>query len=158
MATTSASTRPTEMNTRRVWLLALAAGLFAAWIGYLAYLAITTTAHPTYVLSRPQFLVADYWIVAEVKDLEQPIKIADVVYVRPAAKDKQPQKGEEVKLSNLSECREYWIGSGNYILPLMRTEKGYRVAPVPHGPPALTPRIYPDNEETRAQLNQLPKE
>ena len=53
------------MMKRRPWLLAVAAGLFAAWIGYLFYLALTA-GHPPVVLSRPQFLVADLWVIAEV--------------------------------------------------------------------------------------------
>jgi len=151
------------MNKRRVWLLALAAGLFAVWIGYLAYLAIMTTHQrqdwykSPIVLSRPQFLVAQYWVIAEVKNREQPVKIVDVVYAAPK---NPPAKGEEIKLSNLSQCEEYWAGPGTYIIPLtepIEKEKKYIVTPVPHGPPALPPRIYPDTEETRAQLNQLPK-
>lgn len=151
------------MNKRRVWLLALAAGLFAAWIGYLAYLVVMTTHQrqkwnePPIVLSRPQFLVADYWVIAEVNDPEQLVTIVDVVYVAPPAKDKGPEKGAEIKLGNLSECQDYWTRPGTYIIPLSRTEAGYRVTPVPHGPPALPPRIYPATEETWAQLNQLPR-
>jgi hypothetical protein len=151
------------MTKRRVWLLALAAGLFAAWIGYLAYLVVMTTHQrlewnkPPIVLSRPQFLVADYWVIAEVKDREQPIKIVEVVYVSPPAKEKAPEKGAEIKLSNLPECQDYWSEPGTYIIALSRFEDGYRVTPVPHGPPALPPRIYPDTEETRAQLDQLPR-
>jgi len=38
--------------------------LFLAWISWLAYLAATTT-HPL-VLSRPQFLVTDLDVIAEV--------------------------------------------------------------------------------------------
>jgi len=143
------------MNKRRVWLLAVAAGLFAAWIGYLAYLALMTVGHPTIVLARPQFLIADVWVIAEVKDLDQPITIDEVVYPEQA---KELAKGAEIKLSNLSECKDYWAGPGRYILPLSRSDKGeYGVTLVPHGPPALPPRIYPDTEETRAQLNQLPR-
>ena len=46
------------------WRLALSAVLLACWIGYLAYLSATTT-HPI-VLSRPQFLSADLYVIAEV--------------------------------------------------------------------------------------------
>ena len=48
---------------RSGWRLAVSAILFAGWIGYLAFLAATTT-EPT-VLSRPQFLAADLYVVAE---------------------------------------------------------------------------------------------
>src|SRR5262245_4359892 len=51
---------------RSGWRLTLAGGLFAVWIAYLAYLAATTTHHT--VLSRPQFLVADLYVVADLSD------------------------------------------------------------------------------------------
>src|SRR5689334_12906238 len=101
MATTSASTRPTDMvGTRRPWLLAGAAILFAAWIGYLLYLALMTRGQSPIVLSRPQFLVADVWVIADAKNLEDPVKIVDVVYVAPTAKGKEPEKGQEIHISN----------------------------------------------------------
>jgi hypothetical protein len=49
---------------KSAWRLVLSAVLFAAWIGYLAYLALTTT--DPIVLSRPQFLDADLYVVADV--------------------------------------------------------------------------------------------
>jgi hypothetical protein len=52
------------MGKRRT-RLAVAAGLFAAWIGWLAFLAATTT-HPV-VLSRPQFLVSNLYVIADLK-------------------------------------------------------------------------------------------
>src|SRR5437773_1465882 len=45
--------------------LALAAALFAAWVGWLIFLALTTRQE--FVLSRPQFLAADLYVVAELK-------------------------------------------------------------------------------------------
>ena len=44
--------------------LTLAAILFAGWIGWLAYL-VFQSRNPV-ILSRPQFLVADLWVIAEV--------------------------------------------------------------------------------------------
>ncbi len=46
--------------------LAVTASLFLAWIGYLVYLAATAT-RPV-VLSRPQFLAADLYVIAELRD------------------------------------------------------------------------------------------
>jgi hypothetical protein len=140
------------MNQRRVWLLALAAGLFAVWIAYLAYLALLTGGQASIVLSRPQFLVADVWAIADVKDLQSPIKITDVVKGPDSLKD------AEIKVSNLSDCQEYWKGSGSYIVPLSGSEKaGFLVAPLPRDASNPAPRIYPVTTETRAQLDKMPK-
>jgi hypothetical protein len=49
---------------RSGWRLALTAVLFLGWIGFLAYLAATTT-NPV-VLERPQFLTADLVVLADV--------------------------------------------------------------------------------------------
>ncbi len=140
---------------RRRWLLAVAAGLFAAWIAYLAFLALTTS-HPV-VLSHPQFLVADLWVIADVDDLAKPVKVDEVVYARGEG----PEKGSTIEVSNLSQCQEDWKGAGRYILPLSREGKGYGVTAVPRSPgyaPIPPPlRIYPDTVETRAQLDRLPR-
>ncbi|HEX5273325.1 MAG TPA: hypothetical protein VFW33_22670 [Gemmataceae bacterium] len=155
MATASASTTPTDRTKRRRRLLYLAAGLFAAWIAYLAFLALTT-GHPT-VLSRPQFLVADVWAVAEVEDLGKPIKVVEVAY----AKGEAPEKGSTIEVGNLSACKEDWKGPGRYIVPLTRDGTAYRVPAVPrspgYGPPVPQFHIYPDTGETRAQLDHLPR-
>src|SRR5437764_4672079 len=103
MATTFASTRPSDM-TRRPALLLAAAVLLAAWIGYIAYLALTTS-HPT-VLSRPQFLVADLWVIARVESLEKPVTIVEVVYARPGVE--KPDQGAAIPVANLAQCKEGW--------------------------------------------------
>src|SRR5207244_858734 len=100
MPTASASTRPTDLRRSRL-LLALAAGLFAAWIAYLAFLALTTS-HPT-VLSRPQFLVADLWVIADVDDLDKPVKVVEVPFVQ---KGEAPEKGTKIELGNLPMGKE----------------------------------------------------
>jgi hypothetical protein len=46
--------------------LAITAALFFAWIGYLVYLAATTTR--PIVLSRPQFLAANLYVIADLRD------------------------------------------------------------------------------------------
>jgi len=52
-------------NEARHVRLAVTAVLFLAWIGYLVYLAAMTT-RPV-VLSRPQFLVAELYVIAELR-------------------------------------------------------------------------------------------
>ncbi|HYV38204.1 MAG TPA: hypothetical protein VE988_21140 [Gemmataceae bacterium] len=66
---------------KSAWRLALSAILFAAWIGYLAYLAATTT--DPIVLSRPQFLDADLYVVADVNaDATAPDQPVNVVSIK----------------------------------------------------------------------------
>jgi hypothetical protein len=144
---------------RRPWLLALAAGLFAAWIFYLATLALTTS-HPT-VLSRPQFLVADLWVIADVDDLDKPVTVVEAPF---AVKGDAPEKGTKIELGNLSMSKDVWKGPGHYLVPLSRAGDRYYVTPVPRSPGyppekmTLPPvRIYPDTPETRAQLDHLPR-
>ncbi len=142
--------------TRRRRLLALAVVLFAGWIGYLAFLALTNS-HAV-VLSRPQFLVADLWVVADVDDLDKPVKVADVAF----AKGDAPEKGNTIEVRNLSACKEDWKGPGRYILPLTHDATGYYVTAIPrspgYGPPVPQFRIYADTPETGAQLAHLPRE
>jgi hypothetical protein len=151
---------------RRRWLLALAAGLFAAWIAYLAFLALT--ASRPIVLSRPQFLVADLWVVADVDDPAKPVKVVEVAY----AKSEAPEKGAAIDVRNLAECRvvrgpeeKQWTkpGAGRFLLPLSRQGTAYYVTAVPRSPGyppgQVAPQwlIYPDTPETRAELGQLPR-
>jgi hypothetical protein len=145
-------------------LLALAAGLFTAWIAYLAFLALTKSHID--VLSHPQFLVADLWVIADVDGLDKPISVVEVVYARPGLKDGAPEKGKTIDLSNLSMCQESWKGPGRYIVPLSHPRNEYYVTPIPRSPgyppdkdkmtlPQV--RIYPDTPDTRAQLARLPQ-
>jgi hypothetical protein len=152
--------------------LAVAAALFLAWIGWLAYLAATTT-HPE-VLSRPQFLEADLVVIADVgKEDGHPNPEVRVVSV-PWAKEPLGRKPARITVKNLAEFdRENgWHGPGRYILPLQKvparrsardkTAGEYVIARVPDSPgfPSVRGsnvryRIYPDNAETRAQLENM---
>jgi hypothetical protein len=146
------------VNRPSVALLAVAAGLFAAWIGYLAFLALTTR-HPPIVLSRPQFLVADLWVIAEVDDLNGPVKVVEVAYARREVLAKAPKPGAVIEVKNLAECKKDWTQPGAYILPLVAADKLYQVPPIPRSPGYNSgpPRIYPDTPETREQLDSLPR-
>jgi hypothetical protein len=145
-------------------LLAVAAGLFAAWIGYLAFLALTTS-HPV-VLSRPQFLVADFWVTARVDDLNGPVQVGEVMYVREEKKDQAPAEAATIDVRNLSDCKRAWTGPGQYILPLVRRGGSYAVSAIPRSP-GYEPldlrhkgdeyRIYPDTPRTRAEVGRLPR-
>jgi hypothetical protein len=145
---------------RRPWLLAVAVALFALWIGYLAYLALTA-GHPR-VLSRPQFLVADLWVIADVDDFDKPVKVVQVAFAGPGLKGQEPERDAVLEVSNLSKCKEDAMTPGRYILPLTKEGQGYRVTAIPrspgYGPPTPHARVYPDTPETHAQLAQLPRQ
>jgi hypothetical protein len=141
------------MKRRSAVLLAVAAGLFALWIGYLAFLALTQR-RPV-VLSRPQFLVANLWVIAEVDDPAGPVKVTEVVY--PAAKA-EALKGTTIEVKNLAKCEKDWTGKGTYILPLTAEGQLYHVTAIPRSPGygSGPPRIYPDTPPAREQLAGMP--
>jgi hypothetical protein len=139
-------------------LPALAAGLFAAWIGYLAFLALTTR-HPI-VLSHPQFLVAEFWVIAQVDDVAGPVTVTDVPYAKMGAKGEAPQAGTTIQVENLAECKNNFTKPGAYILPLTGDGKAYAVPAVPispgyHPPHGPEYHIYADTPQTREQLKDM---
>jgi hypothetical protein len=143
------------MKRPSVALLAVAAGLFAVWIGYLAYLALT--ASRPVVLSRPQFAVADLWLVAQVDTLDGPATVREVVYAAPPVRATAPKPGTAIEVKNLADCRDEWKGPGAYILPLTVDGSTYRVAFIPESPGfrAAPPRIYPATPETLQQASEM---
>lgn len=141
---------------RSVWRLSLASLLFVGWIGFLAYLAATTTK-PT-VLARPQFLSADVWVVAEVgKDrfwpaLPQLVAVpaggpmaaallqsaapesdlpGEMVQVRKVlwANKSSDRDLSRVYVKNMGKCGPTfgWEGPGEYLLALSHTNDGEAV-------------------------------
>lgn len=143
---------------RRRLLLVISTALFLGWIGWLAFL-VFGTPRPTVVLSRPQFLVSELDVVAEVADLHQPVVIDEVAH----PDSERGKAGEKVLVENLSDCEGYQ-GPGQYILPLIHvlgTGGQYTawVAPTPPSPgyPGGKPRVYPATPETLEQLRQVPK-
>jgi hypothetical protein len=146
-------------------LLIGAALLFAAWIGWLAYLV----AHRPVVIARTEFLVADLVVVGRVDRLDGPVKVQAV------CSGDAGKVGQEIPVTNLEHCRADWTGPGDYLLPLLRTDKGYEVANptgypeaeqqvpprsrspgfyTPPGEPP-TPHIYPADPQTEAQVEQI---
>src|SRR5262249_6200527 len=136
--------------------------LFAAWIGWLVYLvyAMQSSLPPgatrPVVLSRPQFLVSSLDVIADVPAIEpDPVEVT----VRgPQTKEAGDLAGKKIKVNHLSECRDDWIGPGEYILPLEPLgDKGYQVVPLPRSPgsPSGRPRIYPSTPQTRRQLEAI---
>ncbi len=164
------------MIAARVRLI-VAAALFALWMGWLGYLAATAT-NPI-VLSRPQFLVADAWVIARVAGQEHPEPIVTVEKViwTADAKDRLAA-GEKITLPDLAivGVRQHWEGAGTYILPLTHVKgRDYRITPIPRSPgfPPFRHRqaseesardellrrlpIYPVTPRTLEQLDQLEK-
>ncbi len=144
--------------------LALAALLFAAWIGWLAYLVVTTrgiSLSQPEVLSRPQFLVSQLDVIAEVArtDGNPPdVTISEVYW----PKEEKKRAGEKIRVTNLSKCGEHegWQGPGEYILPLIKSGKdSYEITPEPLAPGAHAGRlhIYRSTPQTRQQLEAMPK-
>lgn len=144
--------------------LSVAAALFAAWIGWLLYLAIVS--HDLVVLSRPQFLVANLHVVARLSGTtERPgaaVTIQEVAWaVDP--KDRRLPDGP-IQVWQLDQCgpEQGWLGSGSYILPLLKMGDGtFWLAPLPASPgffprePGEQLRIYPATEAARRQLQEI---
>ena len=146
--------------------LLVAACLFIGWIGYLAYL-VAITRHPV-ILSRPQFLVADVYVLAELDGSQdspnRTIRVRKVYW----PKEDADLEGKEITVDYLDKCGKDngWIGTGNYIVPLTKkSADGYALTEIPLSPgfyPDIkTPnflRIYPATEQAQEQLMRLIEE
>jgi hypothetical protein len=153
--------------------LALTAGLFVGWIGYLAYQVATRPQMPDgrpLVVSRPQVLSSDLDVVADVPSAEGTVTLTvhEVLYQKGSA----VKEGDEIKVHDIDRCKARqrrgepeapgpdWTGPGPYLLPLLRQGNGeYKVAPVPESPGYSLgpPRLYPATPATRAQYQQIAK-
>jgi hypothetical protein len=150
--------------TLRFWLLA---ALFAAWIGFLLYLALSTR-NPV-ILSRPQVLASSLDIVGRVDDPDSALVTVVKVLWPP---DQKGIEGQKITVTNLPACKkegaepdgrttnERWTGPDEYILPLARDgQGGYQVATPKRSPgfdPArFKPHIYPATKEARDQLEEI---
>jgi Ribosomal protein L7/L12 C-terminal domain len=122
--------------------LAVAAALFLGWIGWLGYLVAKKRIPEVEVLRRPQFVVADLWVIGQ---LDGPANRPDAkVVVRQVlwAKDKKDQglAGKAVSLPDLGLVGMDlgWSGPGEYLLALQKNQDvkkpGYSLTPVPSSP------------------------
>jgi hypothetical protein len=160
------------MNAARMRLL-LAGLLFFGWMGWLAYLAFSAVMTPRIILSRPQFLISNLDVIAEVHELPAdktkaaPVKVIEVYW---PPEQKKALEGKTIEVKGLADCRKDWTGPGKYILPLVHSEKeGYMIAAIPHSPGFPPPpdpgqpdqpriyRVYPVTPETLEQLKSIPK-
>lgn len=161
------------MSTRLAWLrFVLACLLFAGWIGWLGFLA-ATRRNPV-VLSRPQLLVSDVDVVAEVDDPDRPVVVHKVLVSRAGLAF---AAGDTLTVTNLKDCRRQrrsreeqaadvpkdWTGPGLYLLPLRARKNApdtFEVVVVPPSPgypreDIPTPRIYPATPEVLAEYEQV---
>jgi hypothetical protein len=136
--------------------LVVFAALFAAWIGWLAYLAATAT-RPV-VLRRPQFLASTLDVVADVQ--AAPAVVVKTVYF-PGGQ--AALEGQTLTVGNLTTC-EGWNGPGGYVLALERDGPNYKVTAVPRSPGYPSERdadqvgpavVYPVTAETLRQLQEI---
>ncbi len=147
--------------------LAVSALLFVAWISFLFYLVLIT--RDTIVVSRPQILVADLLVVAQLHQGEngKPATGAVVERVLWPGTEKDLKEKSTILLEELQDIGEPqgWRGPGSYVLPLRRKgseqEPRYELTPLPQLPPlahprwAVAPRIYPATKEVLRQLHEI---
>jgi hypothetical protein len=140
--------------------LALALGLFAAWIGWLGYLALPSTT-PREVLSHAQFLVSQVDAIARVDaaDSGNPNPLVRIEEVHWPAEKSQELVGQTVRITNLGSFVQGWNGPGSYILPLQANGTDYQIAAIPRSPgfERLSLRIYTATPQNRRQLEHIPK-
>lgn len=160
------------------WRLAVTAALFLAWLGYLAFLALTT--RDVVVLSRPQLAVSQLDVIAKRTGTDA-FQVTEVLYPHDA--DKQAEwKDKTITVTNIAKCQLYSAKNGgqpvppdagaSYLLPLQSTpgeEPGrFEVVPIPPspgysgdahglGPAAGPPRIYPADPEVIRQYHTIAK-
>jgi hypothetical protein len=146
----------------------LALVLFLAWLGYLGYL-VAERPRGAAVLSRPQFLVSELDVVADVKAGSDVVRVVKVLSADAEAANKL--EGTEITVTNLGQCgppadlkgeHPDLKGDGEYLLALHEVnpeKKEYAVVPTPPSPgfPRGTPRVYPYTKEVAAQYKQVPK-
>jgi hypothetical protein len=143
--------------------LVLFAVLFVIWLGYLFYLV--QLGKPI-VLSRPQFLVSQFDVIATAEGADR-VKVTEVLSPQGDEADKLLARGE-LKVVNLDACKvaapegekEAAFPEGqqgaSYLLPLRQTSDGnYEVVRVETGARANPPRIYPDTKQVRAEYKRI---
>ena len=151
---------PIRKSNPQLQRLVLAAALFVAWIGMLAILAATTT-RPV-VLSRPQFLVSDIDVIAQIiQGTHGPDHEVTIKEVHWLEKENDKLTGKKISVLNLDQC-DGWQGPGRYILPLKKTGPDAFVVPLPGPSPGFDPlktkpRIYRETPETLRQLSSIDK-
>ena len=131
-------------------------GLFVAWLGFLVFLILDSN---TIILSRPQFLIAQLYVVADIKnDHGRPdpdLRVEEVVW----AANPQDRELKAITLPELAEAKKQhgYAGPGRYLLPLQKKANGtFVMAPMPRTALAAADfKIYPWTAGTKRQLQEL---
>lgn len=135
---------------------------FLGWVSYLGYL-VALTRDPV-ILSRPQFLPANLYVLAQIPGDENPrdaITLTHVPWSADGLGSELVGKIVEVKPLSFLTASHGWRGAGIYILPLLKKLDGtYYLTPTPpspgYGPPPMDRyRIYPDTPASRRQLDEI---
>lgn len=160
MATNNALIPGPPLPRSRLFL-AISVALFATWVGWLGYLAFTTTR--PIVLSRPQFLTADLDIIGEVEAKDgrpdAQVKVKQVLWARNA--EVRPAENGSISVVNLPAVtpKDGWAGPAAYILPLVKQDSSYALAPIGASPGFSSvqagPRIYRVTRDGLAQHQQI---
>lgn len=153
------------MTRRSPLLLAVSALLFAGWVGWLGYLALTTSRPE--VLSRPQFLGSHLDVIAELTGTTEAaaatVTVKEVLWHAQEV-DPVPKEDDRIEVVNLPRvsAADGWTGPGLYLLPLTKDPAapgGFRVAPVLHSPGLSRghdrPRIYHATRPVREQYKSV---
>jgi hypothetical protein len=113
--------------------LAVSACLFVAW---LVFLFVVWLRSSSIILSKPQFLSADLYVLVEVRDergkADPDVMIEEVLWASDPADEKLAQK--PLHLADLSACRKEngYHGADKYLVPLVKsTAAPLMIAPVP---------------------------
>ena len=141
----------------------IATALFIGWVTWLGYLALPSVT-PRDVLSHSQFLISQLDVIARIDADPDGRPTASLrveeVHWPESAKD---LVGKSLTVTNLSQMKDHgFIGPGLYIVPLVKKDDAYLVAPAPRSPgydggSHRFPRIYPATEQNRHQLAAIPK-
>jgi hypothetical protein len=139
----------------------VAAVLFLGWLAFLVYLVTRTGA--MIVVSRPQILVSQVVVLAELRD--QGGQAGSAVAVKEVVSFKHPKDamlaGAEIKVADLPKVSlvSGYAGPGDYVLPLVHADDEYRVTPLP-AVPGFVPvpgevRIYRATADALAQVRDV---
>lgn len=144
--------------------LAVASGLFLAWIGYLAYL-VSITRDPV-ILSRPQLLTSNLLVIAKIEGDENRPSDRHEALVQEVPWSADPADtsrlvGKTISVIKLekTDWTNGWQGPGLYILPLTKSnDQHILLTATPPSPGFVQPRdehmtrIYLATPDARRQL------
>jgi hypothetical protein len=113
--------------------LAVSAFLFVSWLLFLFVVWLRSSAT---ILSKPQFVVAQLYIVADVRDergkANPDVTVDEVLWAFDPAD--QDLVTKSLHIAELSTCpkQDGYQGAGKYLVPLVKaTDGAYRIAPIP---------------------------